>query len=60
MLVGLALVAAAMGAMLVPRAWKEWTEAVIGLRLMTSPWLLGFSTPPQAMLTAVGTGVVAL
>ena len=60
MLVGLVLVAAAMGAALVPRAWEEWTEAVIGLWLMTLPWLLGFSTLPQPMLAAVGTGMVVM
>ena len=59
-LVGLALVAAAMGAMLVPRACEEWTEAVIGLWLMTLPWLLGLSTPSQSMLAAVGTGMVVM
>jgi hypothetical protein len=29
--VGLALVAVALGAMLVPQAWQEWTEATLGL-----------------------------
>src|SRR5687768_13585197 len=28
-IVGLALLAAALGAILVPRAWEEWTEAVL-------------------------------
>ena len=59
-LVGLALIAAAMGAMLVPRAWEEWTEGVIGLWLMASPWVLGFSTMREAMLSAVVTGVVVM
>ena len=37
-IVGLALLAAALGAILVPRAWEEWTEAVLGLWLLVSPW----------------------
>jgi SPW repeat len=57
-LVGLALIAAAMGAMLVPRAWEEWTEAVIGLWLMASPFVLGFSARRELMLGAVITGSV--
>ena len=59
-LVGLALIAAAMGAALAPRAWEEWTEAAIGVWLMASPWVLGFSTLNAAMLVAVGTGTVVV
>jgi len=60
--VGLALVAAAMGAIFVPRAWEEWTEAGLGLWLMVSPWILGFGMHRDAMLTAVlmGLAVVVL
>lgn len=28
--IGLALVATALGAMLAPKAWEEWTEAILG------------------------------
>jgi heme/copper-type cytochrome/quinol oxidase subunit 3 len=56
--VGLAMIAAALGAIFVPRAWEEWTEAVLGLWLMVSPWALGFSALRGARLTAVATGVV--
>lgn len=59
-LVGGALIAAAMGAMLVPRAWEEWTEVVIGLWLTASPWVLGFSALHEAMLVAVLTGAVVV
>ena len=59
-LVGLALMATAMGAILVPRAWEEWTEVGIGMWLMASPWVLGFSTLNAAMLVAVGTGTVVV
>ena len=56
--IGLALIAAALGAMLVPRAWEEWTEVGLGLWLIVSPWALGFSTRADAMRAAVVAGVV--
>lgn len=58
LVVGAALVAAALGAIFVPRAWEEWTEAGLALWLIVSPWVLGFATMPSVMLTAVLTGVV--
>ena len=56
--IGLALIAAALGAMFVPRAWEEWTEFGLGLWLVVSPWILGFSTLYDARLNAVIVGVV--
>jgi SPW repeat len=58
--VGLALVAAALGAMLTPKAWEEWTEAILGLWMVISPWMLGFSTHMMAMYAAVGCGVLVV
>jgi hypothetical protein len=55
--IGLALVAAALGAMVVPKAWEEWTEAALGLWLIASPWALGFSGLGNAMRAAVVTGI---
>lgn len=59
-IVGLLLVAAALGAIFLPRAWEEWTEGVLGLWLAVSPWALGFSTLESARVTAVATGVVVI
>ncbi|HEY9025738.1 MAG TPA: SPW repeat protein [Burkholderiaceae bacterium] len=56
--VGLLLIAAALGAMFVPKAWEEWTEAVLGLWLIVSPWALAFGDDRLARNTAVGTGIV--
>jgi succinate dehydrogenase/fumarate reductase cytochrome b subunit len=56
--VGVALIAVALGAMLVPHAWEEWSEAVLGLWLIASPWVLGFSGAINTMRVAVATGVV--
>ncbi len=56
-IVGAALVAVALGAIFVPRAWEEWTEGTLGLWLLVSPWGLGFNTHEQAMLNAVIAGM---
>ena len=58
LIVGIALIAAALGAIFVPRAWEEWTECGLGVWLMASPWLLGFAAMESVMLTAVLTGLV--
>ena len=57
-IVGAALIAAALGAMLVPRAWEEWTELVLGLWMIVAPWVLGFAAMREAMLASTITGVV--
>jgi len=56
--IGLALIAAALGAIFVPRAWEEWTEVGLGLWLIVSPWALGFNTHYQATMNALVFGVV--
>jgi hypothetical protein len=59
-IIGLALAAAALGAIFVPRAWEEWTEAVLGLWMVASPWMFGFSTLYAAKVNAVATGLIVL
>ena len=55
--IGAVLVAVAVGAILVPRAWEEWTEGALGLWLVVSPWILGFSMIRDAMLSTTITGL---
>jgi hypothetical protein len=57
--VGSLLLATALGAIFVPRAWEEWTESALGLWLAVSPWLLGISAQ-SAKVSAVVTGLVVL
>ena len=59
---GLALIAVALGALVAPREWEEWVEGALGLWLIASPWLLGFNGAPTTMRNAVlsGVAVVAL
>src|SRR5438105_970898 len=59
-IVGVALFAAALGAMLTPRAWEEWTEALLGLWLAVSPWVLGFAASEVTRNVAVATGFVTV
>ena len=56
--IGLALVAAALGAMLTPKAWEEWTEAILGMWMVLSPWALGFGTHMVALYVAVASGLL--
>lgn len=59
-IVGALLVAAALGAIFVPRAWEEWTEAVLGLWAAASPWLLGYTALQMATYSAAASGIVVL
>lgn len=57
-IVGILLIAAALGAIFLPRAWEEWTEVVLGAWLVIAPWVLGYSAMQVAMLSSVISGVV--
>jgi len=57
-IVGALLVATSLGAVFVPRAWEEWTEAGLGVWLVVSPWVLGFSGNRNAMLSTVISGAI--
>lgn len=56
-IVGALLIAVALGAMFVPKAWEEWVEVALGLWLVASPWLLGFAGVALAMQNAVLVGL---
>jgi heme/copper-type cytochrome/quinol oxidase subunit 3 len=58
-IVGVLLLATALGAIFVPKAWEEWTETALGLWLAASPWILGFPTL-IAKANAVVIGLVVL
>ena len=59
-IIGILLIAAALGAIFVPRAWEEWTEVVLGLWMAVSPWVLGFSEQPNATVATVVTGLAII
>lgn len=56
-IVGVLLIAAALGAILVPKAWEEWVEAALGAWLLMSPWVLGFAGVPAALQNALFVGL---
>jgi hypothetical protein len=59
--VGALLLAAALGAILVPRPWEDWTETALGLWLAISPWVLGFETQiSRANAVVIGLLVLTL
>jgi hypothetical protein len=58
--VGVLLVATALGAIFLPRVWEEWTESALGLWLVVSPWIVGFSASEAAKANAILSGLVVL
>lgn len=58
--VGVLLVAAALGAIFLAKAWEEWAEVVFGICLMASPWILGFSHVTMAVQAALFTGIAVV
>lgn len=59
-LVGIALGAIAVGTILVPRAWEEWTESGLGVWLIASPWVLDFQHLSEARTNALAAGIAVL
>lgn len=59
LLIGLLLLATALGGVFMPRAWEDWTETALGVWLALSPWLAGFHAP-LASINAVVVGLAVL
>jgi uncharacterized membrane protein len=57
-IVGVLLLGVALGAIFTPKAWEEWSELVLGLWLIASPWLLSFSGHQDARVNAVIVGLI--
>lgn len=57
--VGALLVGVALGAILLPKAWEDWTEAALGAWLALSPWLFDFETQ-IGTVNAVVTGLLVI
>jgi hypothetical protein len=58
--VGLLLMATVLGEILLPSAWEEWAGAALGVWLMASPWILGFTGNALAVQVAIFTGLAAV
>lgn len=55
--VGVLLAAVGLGATFVPKAWEEWVGVALGVWLMVSPWILGFTDVQLALQNALFTGL---
>jgi hypothetical protein len=56
--VGLGLLAFALAAIFLPRAWEAWSEFVLGLWLIASPWVLNFDAVTTARNSMLAAGIV--
>lgn len=57
-ILGAIVAVAAAAALLAFHEWEEWVSALLGLWLIVSPWILGFSPVAAATWNAVVAGVV--
>lgn len=55
---GAAAIALAIAALVAFRQWEEWLDVALGLWLIVSPWVLGFSYAQTAVWVAVAGGAV--
>jgi hypothetical protein len=57
-LVGIALAVFSIGALIAFHVWEEWANVTLGVWLVISPWVLGFSGVSQHVLNAVIVGIL--
>lgn len=57
---GAALVILTIIALSAPQPWEEWVDSAIGLWIVISPWILGFSALTAATWNALIIGFVVL
>ena len=58
--IGIALFVFTIWALSIPKPWEEWVNAVLGLWLVVSPWVLAFSTQLVPAWNAVICGLIVL
>lgn len=56
--IGIILVAFALTEMFLPESWEEWSEVVLGLWLIGSPWVLEFTNVTAATRNVIASGAV--
>ena len=57
-ILGVVIAAVALFALFQVKAWEEWVNLVLGIWLIISPWIIGFSGVVTAMWNAVIVGAV--
>jgi hypothetical protein len=58
--VGIVIGSLSMMAIATQQAWEEWTNVVLGIWLIASPWLLGFSQQSVATNDMMIVGAVVV
>jgi hypothetical protein len=56
--IGLVIAVAALAALISFHKWEEWIEAALGLWLIISPYILGFTTQMNATVNQVIVGII--
>jgi SPW repeat len=59
-IVGIVIAALAGAALFAFQTWEEWTNLTLGVWLIASPWVLGFSSSPLLMWNTVIAGAVVV
>lgn len=57
---GAALILLTAIALYIPRRWEEWVNSIIGLWMVVSPWILGFSAMTAVTWNAAIIGLAVL
>jgi hypothetical protein len=60
LIIGMALLGTALGAIYLPQAWQEWSEAALGAWLLASPWVVGFEPIYAATANVAIAGMIVL
>ena len=58
--VGIFIGVLSMMAIATPQVWEEWSKVILGVWLLASPWLLGFSHQTVAMANIMIVGLVVI
>ena len=59
-ILGVAIIVFTVWALAVPKVWEEWVNTGLGLWLVISPWILGFTPETSATWNTVIVGLVVL
>lgn len=59
-IVGIAIAATAIGALILFQTWEEWVNIVLGGWLLLSPWILEFSSSALLTWNAVIAGAIVV
>ena len=59
-IMGAAIIAFSMVAVYMPRVWEEWINMALGVWVLASPWILGFTVQRNETETAAIVGLLVI